>query len=156
MLALTGGGQRPQAYVRLQCPKEAELRELSTRFLRGNDGDKDDRDDDADDENSNQCTYESGSFIKNAVVCIKTFREKTARALDIPHVTFPALVGPFIQFHVRYARPVMLRRRQRREQQLVALNKGGFGESHFRKDAPLCVHSRHGDYLTTHNMSNAI
>lgn len=114
LLALTGGGQRPQAYARLQCPDGAALEDLY-----------------------------SDEAVNMETVSIKTFREKTSRALDIPGVTFPAIILPYLRFHLKLIRPLIVKRRRR-------------SSEGFDHDDPLLLHSRHGDYLTTTNVSHSI
>ncbi|KAI0558432.1 hypothetical protein FGB62_211g017 [Gracilaria domingensis] len=116
LIALTGGGQRPQAYARLQCPSDFTLDECIDEELRN----------------------PKGLFE------MKTFREKTARALDVPNINFPRLIMPYVAFHVDLVRPMILRRRK------LPLTTS------FKRNRPLLLHSRTGVLLKSSHISRTI
>lgn len=87
--------------------------------------------------------YKNEEF-EDEVVSVKTFREKTARALDIPDVMFPIMVLPYLTFHVDFIRPILIKRRRIPMSDI------------FKKNQPLLVHTRTGEYLTPANISHSI
>lgn len=115
LLTLTGGGQRPQAYARLQCPSRKVL----------------------------DTVYEKVQVAEEAIT-VKTFKEKTARALDIPGVVFPIMVLPYIAFHVDVVRRILIHRRREKPSEI------------FLKNQPLLLHTRSGEYMTPSNVSHSI
>ncbi|KAI0556773.1 hypothetical protein FGB62_405g08 [Gracilaria domingensis] len=116
LIALTGGGQRPQAYARLQCPKRELLKSC--------------------------WSIDMGKA--RGVFEMRTFREKTARALDVPNVNFPRFVLPYVAFHVEVVRPIVLRSRK-----MPVMKE-------FKRHRPLLLHSRTGLYMTTSHISRSI
>ncbi|KAI0560771.1 angiomotin [Gracilaria domingensis] len=116
LIALTGGGQRPQAYARLQCPSRQSLKDLWSAEIR----------------------TPKGMFE------MKTFREKTARALDVPNVNFPKFILPFVAFHVEIVRPIVMKRRK------IPMSQ------EFKRNRPLLFHTRTGLYLTSSHISRSI
>lgn len=78
LIALTGGGQRPQAYATLQCPTSTQIK-----------------------------SWFVGDNSISETIELNTTREKTARALDIPCVLFPSFLKVYIRFHVTVVRPFL-------------------------------------------------
>lgn len=81
LLTLTGGGQRPQVYCYLQLPTSQML----SRFERA-------------------VQFDNEGFIE-----LHTTREKTTRALDMPHVLLASRVLPFLLFHLQVVRPLVMK-----------------------------------------------
>jgi hypothetical protein len=79
-LVLLGGGQRPQANALLELPTPSEL------------------------ERDSQCCR-SGEQLYFSVL---SEREKTTRSMDLYRVLFPRTMLPYVQFHVRTMRPLIL------------------------------------------------
>jgi hypothetical protein len=80
-LVLSGGGQRPQAYALLELPTPSELERDSQRCRSG----------------------------EQLYFSLLSGREKTTRSMDLPRVLFPRTMLPYVQFHVRTMRPLILR-----------------------------------------------
>lgn len=77
-LVFSAGGQRPQAYAKMQVPNTAQLRDME--------------------ESACQRDYFE----------METRHEKTVRSLDMPHIIVPGWLLKYIKFHVQVMRPIVV------------------------------------------------
>lgn len=113
-LALTmflSGGQRPQVFQQMQCPNDEDMQLWSS-------------------------SSHSSRYIE-----LETITEKRARVTEMPNVVVPKSILPFLQFHVRTVRPIILQHSRIDEP---------------TTDRPLLIHSGTGKYLETEQIRTSL